>query len=251
MTARFPRLSAAQAQRILSTRVGKSINELEESPLPSLETERFAPTGPPRVQMAVLQHLRERLTTLARSAGYPIRSEQSFRSFDGQCAILLGDFGLPPGQAIRSDTWAWIAVHLVPHLVEWRFGKSDKPASPRRYAGILQRNAIGRLWYRAHVMCEPGDNDRWSTLGFVNEDAHVAVLERTSIARNHRLARAIIRRWASNGGGEQVLRIALIRVRLQVMMLELSVLDDGQLRSVIDWAFQEARSYAERPPLPT
>ena len=243
MKARFPRLSAANAELLLRNRGLLSLQQLEAIDLPPLETEQFAPTGPERVQEDYLRTLRVELEAIAQAAGYPSRTEQAFRDFDGNAATYLAQRDLPVGQAIRSDTWAWIAVHLVPHLVEWRFGSSERQASARRYAGILQRNAIGRLWYRAHVMREDGD-DAWATLRLVNEDSHVAILERTSIARDHRLSKAIIRQWQKLGGGEDTLRAALIRIRLQLLLQDLSGLSDSHLLPVIDWAFEQARGPA-------
>lgn len=243
MKARFPRLSATKAGLILKDRGVLSLAQLETLDLPSLETEQFAPTGPERVQENFLLELRADLRSIAGAAGYPSRSEQATREFDGRAAICLAERDLPIGQAIRSDTWAWIAVHLVPHLVHWRYGSSEKPASFRRYSGILQRNAIGRLWYRAHVMRED-EGDAWATLGLVNEDAHVAVLERTSIAKDHRLAKATIRQWHKLGGGEDALRAALIRIRLQLLLQDLSELSDSRLLPVLDWAFDQERTPA-------
>lgn len=239
MRARLPRLLPRDAQAILEQRGPLALGAPAHD-FPSLETEKFSPTGPPRVHAEFLLSLRDRLMEIARTAGYPQRGEEGFRAFDGRAAVLLAELDLPLGEAIRSDTWAWVAVHLVPQLVEWRFGREGKPASFRRYAGALQRNAIGRLWYRAHVMREPNSADPWTTLRQVNEDAHVAVLERTSISRDHRLSRAIIRHWTGLGGGEQLLRVALIRVRIRAVMLVLPILSDEELNEVLAWAFQIA-----------
>lgn len=246
MRVRFPRLSAGEAERVLSTRAGRSITDLEHIRLPALDGARFAPTGPPKVQISFLLDLRDKLTAVARSAGFPDRSEAIFRQFDTEAAILLEESDLPLGQVLLSETWCWIAVHLTPHLVEWRFGKEDKPTSRRRYAGIIQRNAVGRLWYRAHVMVEPEAEDKWSVLKMVTEDAHVAVLERTSIARNYRLAKNIVRTWSTLGGGEQMLRAATIRIRLRAIMLEMSALSEDQMTEVIALAFQESRQEQQR-----
>lgn len=240
MNARFPRLTAAKAERIILARGGvRSLDALERISMPPLDTQAFAPTGPQRVDESFLHDLRAGLDAIAKAAGYPQRQEETLRTFDAKAAVFLGELELPLGEAIRSETWAWIAVHLAPHLVQWRWGKDDKPASEKRYAGILQRNALGRLWYRAYVMREE-EGDPWMTLGLVNEDAHVAVLERTSIARDHRLAKSIIKHWRKLGGGEDALRQALIRVRLRLLLQDTAVLSDIQLDRVLSWAFAQA-----------
>jgi len=235
MSVRFPRLAAAKAERIIADRDGLSLRELEDLGLPELETQQFAPTGPPRVSAEYLLSVRERLSLFAREAGYPQRRELG--RFDSTAAVYLAELDLPIGQVIRSDTWAWMTVFLVPHLVQWRWGKVDHCASISRYTGILQRNALGRLWFRAYVMREPGEAP-WSTLQLVNEDAHVAILERTSISRDHRLARAIVSAWHESGRGEDALRDAMVRIRVQLLLRDVSELTDASLREVVLSAFR-------------
>lgn len=234
MSVRFPRLAAAKATRIIAAREGMSLSELEDLRLPDLETEQFAPTGPPRVSVEYLLSVRERLSLLAREAGYPQRLDLG--RFDSAAAVYLAELDLPVGQVIRSDTWAWMTVFLVPHLVQWRWGKANRCASLSRYSGILQRNALGRLWFRAYVMREPGEAP-WSTLQLVNEDAHVAILERTSISRDHRLARAIVAAWHERGRGEDALRDAMVRIRVELLLRDVSELSDASLRDLILSAF--------------
>ena len=231
MTIRLPRLSAAKAERILTGRGLQELSELELIEFPNLETEQFAPTGPARVPADYLQSVRSELTVIAKAANYPDRSEVGFRLFDRDASIYLGRLDLPVGQAIRPDTWSWLAVHLVPHLVHWRWGTTGKQGSQARYCGILQRNALGRLWFRAHVMKESGD-DPWRTLKLVNEDAHVAILERSRVSRDHQLARAIVRKWHERGGGESALRAAMIRVRMRLLLQDVAGLTGDELDSL-------------------
>lgn len=236
MTIRLPRLAAAKAERILAARGLLQLDELECIGLPDLETEQFAPTGPARVTADYLQSVRSELTAIAKTANYPNRSEVGFRLFDRDASIYLGGLDLPVGQAIRPDTWSWLAVHLAPHLVHWRWGTSRKPAVLARYCGILQRNALGRLWFRAHVMREPGE-EPWRTLRLVNEDAHVAILERSRVSRNHHLVRTIVRKWRELGGGESSLRVAMIRVRMRLLLQDVTALSEEDVNSLVDEAF--------------
>lgn len=250
MSMTFPRLRIVEAERILGERRDLSLADLEALAVPPLTSARFPPTGPGRVQMAMLHELREQLTVLARKAGYPTRTERAFRDFDRACAEYLGALDLPAGEMLRREVWTWIEVHLVPHLVEWRWG-SDGAASLSRYgAKGLQRNAIGRLWYRAFVMRDPGDAEhRWATLRLVNEDAHSGILERTAIARDRRLSRAIVQCWHRHGAEESLLRAALICIRVQALLIELQSLSDDELSELIDWAFRRVRFSGAIDPL--
>lgn len=242
MNVTFPRLRMVEAERIIGARKDFALDTLERLDLPPLDTERFPPTGPGRVQLPFLRTLRDELTGLARMAGYPDRSDDTYRQFDRAAAEYLGGLDLPVGEMLRGEVWTWIAVHLAPHLVEWRWGK-DAPASLSRYgAKGIQRNAIGRLWYRAFVFAEPAaGEDRWATLRLVNEDAHLNVLERTSIARDRRLSRSVVACWRRHGGAEQLLRDALIRIRIQTLLIEVQILWDEELFELVDWAFRRAR----------
>lgn len=236
-------MSISKAEQLISKRSELTLDELEALPVPDLANEKFAPTGPAKVARDRLLTLRDQLTTTARSAGYPDRTDKGFREFDYRAAVLLYHFGVPLGQALRSDVWAWIAVDLVPHLVEWRWGKSEKTASVRRYGGIIQRNGIGRLWYRAHVMVDRSSKDPWTVLRLVNEDAHVQVLERTSVSKDTRVAKYLLEQWIRAGGGEAVLRNSVIRIRVKTMLIEVSVLSEQQLRALIDETIQQAKRH--------
>ena len=68
---RLPRLTGVKAQAIIEARGLLSLDALEEIQLPDLQTEQFAPTGPPRVSPEYLLSLRTRLGELATAAGYP------------------------------------------------------------------------------------------------------------------------------------------------------------------------------------
>lgn len=250
MNMTFPRLTMVEAERVLLGRHALTLGELEALEIPPLETARFPPTGPGRVSRLFLERMRAELLGIAKEAGYPERSDRSARQFDSQAAEYLGQLGLPPGEMLRPDTWTWLAVHLLPSLVEWRWG-GEARAHPSRYGGRgLQRNAIGRLWYRSFVLDAPeGGGSRWELLRLVNEDAHSGILERTSISRDRRLSRQIVASWNRYGRSESLLRDALIRVRIQAILIEMNVLTDLELFELVDWAFRRVHFRTEADPL--
>ena len=240
MIRRFPRIKASRVEHVLAGLEMIPLASLERRQPPDLGREQFAPTGPSKVSLSELSALRTALDAVAKDAGYPSFDDHARRRFDRGATRLLGEYGLPEDEMLRADTWAWIAIHLVPHLVRWRWQKDDGIVTSVRYCGIVQRNAIGRLWYRAYVLDQGSEHaDRWALADAVTEDAAMNILERTTIASDRRLSRSIMRhciRSAGQPGMESRLREGLIRVRIEAVLRELAVLDDLQLDAVVDRA---------------
>lgn len=237
MIRRFPRIKASRAEHVLAGLEMIPLASLERRQPPDLDREQFAPTGPSRVSPSELKALRAALDEAAKDAGYPALDDHARRHFDRGATRLLGEYGLPANEMLRVDTWAWIALHLVPHLVRWRWQNGDGIVTSVRYCGIVQRNAIGRLWYRAYVLDRGSEHaDRWALADAVTEDAAMNILERTTIASDRRLSRSIIRHWmlsAGQPGMESRLREGLIRLRIEAVLRELAVLDDPELDAVV------------------
>ncbi len=240
----FPRLPLIDGKALADEYGLLDAVALERRPIPDLAFARYAPTGGTRVGIEELQQLRRDIESCALAAGYPTVSKGGFQRFDCEVAVLLANRELPVGEMIRAETWAWIACLLVPHIVRWRFGKVDKQTTASRFAGTLQRNAIGRLWLRSFVLDEGAEaKDRWELVRGVSEDAAVALLERPRVASDRRMARAIIRQWLrlKRGGTqelEQVQRSAMKALRVAALVREFVVLDDASLEVTIHNAFE-------------
>jgi hypothetical protein len=213
---------------------------------PTLEGARFAPTGGTRVTLQELLGFRAHLDELAVAAGWPGDRLSGRQRFDREVAIWLGDLSLPPGEMLRAETWSWFTVHLVPHLVRWRFPGVRGTTSIERFVGPIQRNLLGRLWLRAWVLDQgEASPERWSLARAMSEDAAVAILERTTLASDHRIARAIATRWLAAKSGdvrevEGLLREAIKRIRVLAVVRNLSVLNDEALAFAVGAAFDEA-----------
>ncbi len=249
MTRRFPRLRASRATPLLAKQQTLALADLERWPIPDPNMEQFAPTGPSRISLHELLLLQSALNAAAREAGYPSVGDNARKQFDRKATRLLGEQELPEDEMLRPDTWGWIAIHLVPHLVRWRWQSSDGIVTPARYFGIVQRNAIGRLWYRAYVLDQgPERADRWALADAVTEDAAMNLLERTTLASDRRLSRSIMRHWISTADGpglEGRLREGLIRLRIEAVLRELAVLDEAGLDAVVVKALAMLPAYAE------
>jgi hypothetical protein len=236
----YPRLPLAHASALASSFDGVSAEDLRRRHVPHLEGQRFAPTGGGRVTEPEMLALRRELDRIADAAGFPVDSVTARQEFDRRAAAFLGAAGLPSGEMLRAETWAWVTVCLVPHLVQWRFGGSSAGATLERFAGSLQRNTIGRLWFRAWVF-DGGDAsaERWALVNSLPEDATVAILERTRIASDHRLARELALRWVARRGdrsvkSEDVLREAAKRIRVLALVRELGALDERELGDSVE-----------------
>lgn len=239
---RLPRLPPAVAKAILVSRDGFGLTELSALQWPDTAHERFAATGGPKVTVADVAGLREELDRLARNAGYPERTLAARQIFDRTVAVMLAALPFGEGEMLRAEVWSWICVNVAPHIVQWRFGATDRPATWQRSAGSLVRNAFGRLWLRGRVFDRgPGDPDRWGLVCRISEDASVAILERTAMAADRRLARALGEVWLSARGegpaADEKLRQAAIRVRIGSALLETAAFAPDELDHFIRSAF--------------
>jgi len=209
------------------------------------------------VSLRELLGFRSQLDALAAGAGWPGESQTGRQQFDREVATWLGGLSLPPGEMLRAETWTWFTVHLVPHLVRWRFPGAAGATSIERFAGPIQRNLLGRLWLRGWVL-DQGETspERWSLARAMSEDAAVAILERTTLASDHRIARAIATRWlhAKTEGvreADGLLREAIKRVRVLAVVRNLSVLNDEALAFAIRTSFEEALATRANEVLPS
>ena len=243
----YPRLSLPRARALCAPLIGLPCEALRISATPTLDGARFAPTGGARVSLPELLTYRSRLDELAMEAGWPNDNPAARQRFDRSVAAWLGSVSFPPGEMLRAETWSWFTIHLVPYLVRWRFpGHAGMATSIERFAGPIQRNLLGRLWFRGWVLDQGEANpERWSLAQAISEDASVAILERTSLASDHRVARAIAARWLAaradpSHDADGLLREAIKGIRVLAVVRDLSVLNDEALTSIIQSAFDAA-----------
>jgi hypothetical protein len=85
-----------------------------------------------------------------------------------------------PADAAASGVWSFLSLVVLPDVVIWRYPKR----SPDRLLGHPRRNALRRLWWRAHVL-GAGPQDPPAHLG---EDA---IMERTTLGGDPRVARSL------------------------------------------------------------
>jgi hypothetical protein len=212
--------------------------------LPDLATERFAATGMQRVSAAELKSIQDDLRGRMESAGYPDGGVEARAAVDKAIAKGLAELELPTGEMLRSDVWTWLTIHLLPDYLSWRWAKPDGIITEARFGGSIHRNALGRLWLRG-VVFDRGvaSLERWGLMERIPEDAALAILERTTVSADHRLARSVAQSWLDTGTigsvAEDLLRRTMILLRVQAALIETSALGDVELKQFTDKAFEK------------
>ncbi len=201
--------------------------------------------GGAQISFGMLTELRSMLVAVARQCGFPDRGSVADRArFDFLATAALADFqALDSGESDRDDVWAFIATVLAPDLVAWRF--ANRPAE--RFEGGV-RNTFQRLWMRAWALDrgpEAGE-ERWKLVEILTEDALVQLTERPSIGADRRLSLAIASAWAATAervgtaAMQEVMRKAIIDLRIRNEIQMLAVLQTGELERQVDRIFARA-----------
>ena len=244
MSVLLPRLSGPSAESVLDHLLRSDDWQwpgFDPTCLP--EEARFASTGGSVVDQRQLRDLREGLVSVAEEFGFGTHEARATQAkFDAALgAWLVQQPILRTGDALRDDVWSFIGVVMAPDIVHWRFGKSRE-----RYLGGV-RNTFQRLWMRARVL-DRGEEaeDRWGLLDLLTEDALVQITERPSIGADAVLSRELAEAWvrASSWLGrsqmEDVMRLAILRLRIRNEIRNLSLLPKLELESLLDQFFDSA-----------
>lgn len=223
----WPRLDPATAETLYRELQEGEAEELRERS--ALEHHHAAPVavGGTPVPVERVRMLQEELRSLADDLGFPEPlARPSVSRFDRPATKTLHDvMQIVPADAASSAVWDFVTLVVLPDVAVWRF-----PDRARNRIFGHQRNVFRRLWARAETV---GVDiiDIESGLG---EDEFVNIMERTSIASDRRISRAlaeeIIRSPAGFGGARsELMRDAAKRVlRLQASLC-MEVLEDHEV----------------------
>lgn len=242
----FPRLDPLAVEQCMS----KIDDLIADSGRPLVEDRLPAGTGwtaigGGQIALTELGELRRLLVEAARTCGFPERGSVSDRGrFDALATAVLANFApLASGEADRDDVWAFLTTVLAPDVVAWRFVNR----SPDRFMGGV-RNAFQRLWMRANALDLGADaiGNRWELVERLTEDALVQITERPSVGADHRLSRAIAEAWILTAEAigmarmEDVMRRAIIDLRIRNEVQMLAALDDELLKVHVEQIFARA-----------
>ncbi|MGY0799620.1 hypothetical protein ACW7G0_11270 [Lysobacter sp. A286] len=195
-----------------------------------------------RVSASELKSLQQEVRVRIENAGYPDGGVGARADVDRAIARTLAELDLPVGEMLRPDVWTWMTIHLLPDYLSWRWTRADGAITEARISGSIHRNALGRLWLRG-VVFDGGaaSGDRWGLMDRIPEDAAMAILERTTVSADHRLARAVAEAWIETGlmgtEAEDLLRRTMVLFRVQAALIEAVALDDVELKRLAYEAF--------------
>ena len=228
----YPRLPSANALELIREQADLDLPRLVRVSALEHEQARFNPVGGKRVRAEDLDQLRTRLRELAEAHGFPDPVRGRTGQLDRELARLLySEMNIVPADAGHEGVWSFLSLVLVPELPVWRF----PGRTPERLRG-MPRNALRRLWWRAHTF----DVDEESPIWNLTEDQLVQIEERPSIGGNPPLARELAAAFLEFSEGlaaslrDELLRDTMKRVVRISSVVSLYHLGIRDLRACVD-----------------
>lgn len=237
MTVLVPRIPREAAREIIAEAREVPPARLASS-MPREVSVHLSPVGGRRIEDAELRALREALVEVAERHGYPeARSQSGDVSFDADAAVVLrAGLDISPNEASAEEVWSYLTCCWLLDLALWRFGGG---ADERRLYGDINRNAFRRLWWRAEILGVAGGPD--GPFRGLGEDELVSIMERPTLARDARLARAIVTVFSDAAPTLRdrglrrmdVMRDVTKRILRLTPFVEVAALADGELRDEV------------------
>lgn len=256
MTYLYPRLSAGTARRRL-TELEKVAEASANAVAQTVATEHdgafYAPTGGQRVPPERLQHLRREVLAIAHDFGYPmseVRGATAGQEFDRSVAPRVRACAdMAPAEAEVPGVWNMLSTVLLPDVTLWRWGFGNKE---RWIASDLTRHAWARLWWRAELLGPAPDDEGPGLLERLQEQDLNQLLERTRLAGDARLVRALATAYldtlqrpeAEHVNRRVLIRDAGTRVLRMTGWLDPHSLDDAALDALMRSAVADSLSLA-------
>lgn len=226
----WPRLPEAAARALLNDIEGKNPAELRASASLFHPDAAEVEVGGRKVGKSVIENVCHNLRSCADGLGFPEPlNRAAVTRFDRPATRILHDsMRIVVSDAAADGVWSYLSLVALPDLSVWRWPER----APDRLLG-RPRNVFRRLWWRGEVI----GSDLIDVKGGLGEDELVNIMERTTLAANRKLARAMAS--AVVGLGEtgvarsEVMRDLGRRVLRTQSVLCLDALDSGQVRAVV------------------
>jgi len=230
----YPRLPLPTAMTIVDETRTWELDELAASSATDHPDAAPVATGT-RVSAAQLEKVRDGVRRVALDRGYPEPlgrgREWTFDSAAGR--VMYETMDIIPADAATDGVWSFLSLVLLPEIGPWRFPERAQDRLIGR-----PRNVLRRSWWRAHVLGADLDAapEGQQPLG---EDELVQIMERSTLAANPRVARAVrdgIFRGSDRVGAARsdFARDLTKRILRLTPFVALDVLNDGQLTVLFD-----------------
>ncbi|PPG12884.1 hypothetical protein C5D36_14470 [Rathayibacter sp. AY1C6] len=178
--------------------------------------------------------LRERVTALAESHGFPDSAGDDLGRFDREAAFVVRELiDVPFAEAATGDVWSFVSFAVLPDVTEWRFGHRNK----ERWIGSdLTRHTWARLWWQGEAFRQEPE-----LLGPLSESDLNQLFERRSIGGDSALVRALARSFVTvTGDRRAIVRDATKRIRRLLAFVQTPALDEDEIRALADEVVEQS-----------
>jgi len=205
----YPQVPSARQALESEKAIGDvSAPSLSQSLLDSLD---FTSSGGSRATILDLRSVRDTVTSVAASHGFPGRPVTA-RTVPALDADLTRAFcrstELSVGEGSLPGLWVFMCAILLRDVVNWRWG--GEAIVDRFRAG--RRNTFYRYWYRGLVLRDDDNHaDPYWLIGKLGEDNLVQIAERPYLAGNRDIARAMAKALVGRFDSDVVPQQLLVR----------------------------------------
>lgn len=233
----YPRLLPADARMTHDELQTMAIDKLTDRQAFEHAGAVFTATGGDRVDRETLERLRAVIVECANAGGFPEPPTVQRRlTFDNRIGpILHGSMHIVPAEAAAGDVWAFLSLIVAPDVAYWRFRREGEQFDSDRVLGTdLTRHVFARLWWRAHLLHEPGAVDPYEAFSAIGEAAFDQILaRRRALGASPMLVKSILRVWRKfdqrDSSDRQLLRDFLKRLLRLAPIIAFETLSPEQL----------------------
>ncbi|MEU9507130.1 hypothetical protein AB0D32_12705 [Micromonospora sp. NPDC048170] len=232
----YPRLDSAAADELIRNHASLEIEAIAALAATSHPRVSWYETATSRVSENQLRELRLVILDIARDEGYPVPTPRRYAGFDQRVSPeLLRRMNILPADASHPGVWMFISLVLLPDVAVWRWA-ADRHRD--RFTGRQHRDTFRRLWSRAYAV---GEHAAAQLL----EDEFTGIMERTSIAGDPRVAKAVAAAHLSAVAEElpvsrtDLLREAMKRIRRMSVVVHFPALDGAQLQRLLEEVYRD------------
>ena len=253
MTYLYPRLPASTAAELYQKRK-RGFQGGPTGPLRNLGAfehpdQTMAATGGTPVPVEILQAVQVRFRALLDECGWPAKlTEQGRQRFDAEGPRILHEtMSIIAADAGAAGVWTFMSLVLLPEAAPWRW-----PTWNQERFLEHPRNTFRSMFWRGFIL----GTERGGRLQILGEDEITAIIERTSLSANPRVAHAIyepyllIRDHLGGASPMFLMRDYAKRLRRIIAFVDLDGQDDAGLAAICSELLQDSLDAFEITPDP-